>query len=183
MIKEHYLKQLDGLLQEVPPPIRHEWLYDYELHFQMAAEHGKDEEQAAAELGDPRIVAKELLLGYRVHQANARQNPVSVSKAVFAAVSLGFFNLVFVLGPYVALSAVLLALWVCAAALAVAGGAAIVEAIQPMGAFTMPQALSACALLVGLALLAMAGLQRLTKAFMAMTVRYLNWNSRMIKEK
>lgn len=183
MIKEHYLKQLDDLLHEVPPEIRREWLYDYELHFQLAAEHGKSEEQAAAELGDPRVVAKELMLGYRVHQANARQNPVSVSKAVFAAVSLGFFNLIFVLGPYLALSAVLLALWVCAAALAIAGGAAIIEAIQPMGAFTMPQALSICSLLVGLSLLVMAGLHRLTRGFMAMTVKYLNWNSRMIKEK
>lgn len=64
-IKDQYLGELNHLLHVIPSEQRQELLLDYELHFQMAMENGQPEEQIAHELGDPRVIAKELLLGYR----------------------------------------------------------------------------------------------------------------------
>src|SRR5690606_10412791 len=109
MNRELYMRELDRLLAVVPEHIRAEWLYDYDMHFRMSAERGIPEEQTAMELGDPRLIARELLLGYRVREAESRQNVVSVTRAVLATLGLGFFNLIFVLGPFFAVLGILIA--------------------------------------------------------------------------
>ncbi len=182
MTKEQYLNQLYHLLHPMSSEQRRELLSDYELHFEMASANGQTEEQAIQELGDPQLIARELMLQYRVNQAEEKQSPVRVSRAVFAAVSLGFFNLVFVLGPYLGLFAAIIGLWAAVVALWLAPLALAVEWIINEGLAALP-AVSGMALLAGLALLATTGMRKLTKGFMAMTVRYLKWNSRMIKEK
>src|SRR5262245_61300681 len=140
-IRNGYMNELERLLASVPEPVRREWLYDYYSHFELAAENGQSEEAAARELGDPRTVAKELLLGYRVEQAETHGSFRTLSRAVFATVGLGLFNIIFILGPYVAIAAVLLALWASAAAFSVAAVAAVADSIWNE-TFTMPQVMS-----------------------------------------
>lgn len=181
MIRNQYLQQLWELLSPVPERIRREWMYDYEEHFRMAAEHGRSEAEAAHELGDPRLIAKELLLTYRVDQAETKSGSVTlVSRAVLAAVSLGFFNLIFVLGPYVALLGVLVALWASAFAVGVSSLAAIYEGMFG-GGVTMTQGIFIAMVLLGAGMLLGAGTHWLTKAFMKLTLAYLKFNSRMIR--
>ncbi|SEO40328.1 HAAS domain-containing protein [Paenibacillus sp. OV219] len=183
MIRNQYLQQLWELLAPVPERIRREWMYDYEEHFRMAAEHGKSEVEAAHELGDPRLIAKELLLTYRVDQAETKSGSITlVSRAVLAAVSLGFFNLIFVLGPYVALLGVLVALWATAIGVGLSSLMALYEGVYG-GGVTMTQGIFIAMVLLGLGMLIGAGTQWLTKAFLKMTLAYLKFNSRVIRVK
>ncbi len=86
-IKDQYLGELNHLLHVIPSEQRQELLLDYELHFQMAMENGQPEEQIAHELGDPRVIAKELLLGYRVHQAETKQSCTGIASCIFSGES------------------------------------------------------------------------------------------------
>ncbi|ASS68042.1 MULTISPECIES: DUF1700 domain-containing protein [unclassified Paenibacillus] len=181
MNREQYLQQLWNLLSPVPERTRKEWMYDYEEHFRMAAEHGRLEEEAASELGDPRLVAKELLLGYRVAEAESKGGSLpSVSRAVFAAVGIGFFNLVFVLGPYFGLLGVLFAFWAVSASLVVSVVPVLYEGWFG-DALTGPQAISAAMVLLSLGLLSGAGTYKLTRSFMSLTLKYLQLNTRIMK--
>ncbi|SFT20223.1 HAAS domain-containing protein [Paenibacillus sp. BC26] len=183
MIREQYLGQLWELLSPVPEPLRREWMYDYEEHFRMAAEHGRSEVEAANELGDPRLIAKELMLNYRVDQASNKSGSITlVSRAVLAAVSLGFFNLVFVLGPYVALLGVLVAIWATAIAVGLSSVMAIYEGAYG-GGITLLQGTFLSMVLIALGMLIGAGAHWLTRAFAKMTLSYLKFNSRVIRVK
>ncbi|PZD95457.1 hypothetical protein DNH61_13055 [Paenibacillus sambharensis] len=180
MNRQMYMQELNRLLAVVPEPQRAEWLYDYELHFEMAAENGVAEEQAAAELGDPRLIAKELMLGYRVNQAEDKRNVVSVSRAVFASVGLGFFNLVFVLGPFIAVLGVLIALWAVSGAFLLVAVACIWEGYRGE-MFSTGQGFSLAAVSCGLGLLTGTGTLALSRGFMKMTLTYLRFNTRLVR--
>lgn len=181
MTREQYLGQLWDLLAPVPEKQRKEWMYDYEEHFRVSAELGRSEEAAAAELGDPRMIAKEMLLNYRVDQADRKSGSITlVSRAVFAAVSLGFFNLIFVLGPFIAMIGVLIALWAAAVGVALSSLAVMYEGLSG-GAFTSVQASFIALALIGLGMLLGAGTHWLTRAFAKLTLQYLKFNSKVIR--
>ncbi|WP_019908623.1 HAAS signaling domain-containing protein [Paenibacillus sp. HW567] len=183
MTQEQFLKQLRELMNPIPEPLRSEWILDYEEHFRQAAGDGLAEEQIAEELGDPRQLAKEMLLVYRVNEAessNGRFAPVS--RAVFATVGLGFFNLVFVLGPYIMLLGVLLMCWASSVMSGIAALTAIYEGIIG-GAFTLIQGIFVAILLLGLGMLLGAFSRWLTQAVSRMTLQYLKFNSRVMKGK
>lgn len=174
------MRELDRLLAVVPEHIRAEWLYDYDMHFRMSAERGIPEEQTAMELGDPRLIARELLLGYRVREAESRQNVVSVTRAVLATLGLGFFNLIFVLGPFFAVLGILIAFWAVSAALFAGALAAVYEgAVGEL--VNLQQGVSAAVLLCGLGMLAGASSLYATRGFFKATLKYLKFNTRLVK--
>ncbi|WP_029192245.1 HAAS signaling domain-containing protein [Paenibacillus harenae] len=180
--RDGYMLELERLLQAIPEEQRREWLYDYYMHFEMAAQNGQSEEEAAKELGDPRQIANELLLSYRVVQAESSNSFGGLSRAVFATFGMGLFNLIFVIGPYIAVAAVILALWVSAAAFAIAGIGTIVESVW-IGTFTLGQAFSLGLICCSLSILLGVGMNVLTKKFFAWTLQYLKFNTRVIRGK
>lgn len=183
MIRERYLQHLWELLAPIPEHLRRDLMFDYEEHFRQAAEHGQTEEEAAHELGDPRLIAKEMLLGYRVEQAESRNGGIThVSRAVFAAVSLGFFNLIFVLGPFIALLGVLLALWVSSIAVGISSLAAIYEGVFGE-AWSPTQGIFVAITLLALGMLLGALSHWLTRKVSRVTLQYLKFNSRVIRVK
>lgn len=181
MTRDQFLNELWSHLAPVPEGTRKEWMFDYEEHFRMAAEHGKSEEESAGELGDPRLIAKEMMLGYRVSEAQSSGGSLpSVSRAVFAAVGLGFFNLVFVLGPYIALLGVLFSLWAVSASFVLAAFPVLYEGFIG-DAFSFPLAGFIAMIAIGLGLLLGAGCYRLTRGFLRLTLKYLQANTKMLK--
>lgn len=178
--RDSYMLELESLLKVIPEAQRKEWLYDYYIHFQQAVENGQTEADAARELGDPKVIANELLLSYRVTQAETNNSFGKLSRAVFATVSLGLFNIIFVIGPYLGLAAVLLALWVSAAALALAGIVTVAESLWS-GTFTIAQAVSVGLICCSLAILLSVALKVLTKQFFAITLKYLKFNTRIVR--
>ncbi|QJC50537.1 DUF1700 domain-containing protein [Paenibacillus albicereus] len=181
MTRDQYLNELWHQLSSVPEAKRREWMYDYEEHFRFAAEQGQPEAATAAELGDPRAIAKELLLGYRVQEASQGGGGVRlVSRAVFAAVGLGFFNLVFVLGPYLALLGMLLALWAVAGSFVLAAFPILYEGLFG-DALPLTLGVYGAMVAAGLGLLLGAAAYKLTGGIMRMTLKYLLANTRMMK--
>ncbi|MFD0711943.1 HAAS signaling domain-containing protein [Paenibacillus sp. GCM10027626] len=180
MTKEQYLGQLWDLLAPVPEQQRRDMMLDYEEHFRMTAEHGGTAEEAAAELGDPRVIAKELLLDYRVVEAEKSGGVVSISRAVMATVGMGFFNLIFVLGPYVGLLGVLIGLWGATLALALAPLAVMFEGVFGEN-LTLMQASFLSIGILGFAILFGAGTYKLTQGVFKLTLRYLRFNTRVMK--
>lgn len=181
MTQEQFLKQLREWIHPVPEPLRSEWISDYEEHFRQAVENGQAEEQVAAELGHPRQLAKEMLLVYRVKEAegsNGRLAPVS--RAVFATVGMGFFNLIFVMAPYLLLLAFLLLCWASVATSGLAAFSAIYIGFSGY-AFTAVQGVFLAVFLAGICMLLGALSSWLTQSVSRMTLKYLKFNARVMK--
>ncbi|WP_456275183.1 HAAS signaling domain-containing protein [Bacillus sp. AK128] len=99
MENNKFLKRLNELLSKIPEQDRKEMLYDFEEHFSIGVANGRSEQEMIDELGDPNIIARDLLAEYRITRAESDQSLPNITKAVIATISLSFFNLVFILGP------------------------------------------------------------------------------------
>jgi uncharacterized membrane protein len=141
MGKNDFLTKLEILLGRVPEHDRKEMLYDYEEHFEIGLVNGKSEAELIAELGDPHVIARDLLADYRlgklekvnsqpvlVQRYSEKQKTHSVGRAIGASIGLGFFNLIFIVGPVAAFFATYVAL--CAVSFAL-----IVLPLAIMGAY------------------------------------------------
>lgn len=184
-IRDRYMFELESMLKDIPEAQRKEWLYDYYIHFQQAYENGQSEEEAARELGDPRLIANELLQGYTMKgtsmdgtwgREGARGGGL---KSIIVLIGVAFLNLL-VIGPYLGLAAVLLSLWVCAAALFIAGAVTVIESLG-VSSFTIIQAASIGLICTSLTILASLGLKVLTVKFCSITLKYVQYNLRLVR--
>ncbi|MBM7663482.1 putative membrane protein [Bacillus mesophilus] len=94
-----FLKRLNDLLINVPEQDRKEMLYDFEEHFSIGFANGKTENEMIEELGDPAIIARDLLAEYKMTKTETVKSSPTIIKSIFAGSSLTFFNLIFILGP------------------------------------------------------------------------------------
>lgn len=116
MNKEQFLKQLNASLTRLSLEEREDILQDYEEYFEIGMEEGKSEQEISKSLGNPRQISKELMATYHLGQVEQTTSAGNVMRAVWAVIGLGFFNLVIVLGPFIALIGVVIAGWVSAIA-------------------------------------------------------------------
>lgn len=181
MRKNQFLNELEGLLQGIPVAEREDILRDYEEHFQIGLENGKQEEQIAADLGSPQIIAKEVSADFHITTAQENQTTTNVMKAVIAIVSLGFFNLVFVLGPFVGLLGILIALYTIPITLAVTPFLIIGYHAFSFSGLELIQWIFLFMTLLGLAVLMTIGLLYLTKAVYKVVLIYLQFNLKIIR--
>ncbi|MGE5509013.1 MAG: HAAS signaling domain-containing protein [Chitinophagales bacterium] len=190
MKKRDFLVELEQSLSGFPAGEKREILSDYEEHFRMGLAEGKTEEEIAASLGPPKTIAKGFRAEYLVEQAKTDKSAGNIMRAILAVISLSFFNLVVVLGPFMALVGVLIGLWAAVAAIVVSGVAVALAA--PLASLlpwaVMPQGgVGFVGLLLvgfGLACLGAAGcigLFHLTVLFYRGMVGYLKFNLRIIK--
>lgn len=128
MTRREFIEELGRLLDELPDKERLDIISDHTQLFLRGVEQGKSEQEIADALGSPQEVARKILAGYRIQQAQADTSVRNVWRAILATVSLGFVNLVFVLGPFVALLGVLFSLFAAAFSLLIA----------PIGIFFVP---------------------------------------------
>ncbi|EFM08415.1 protein of unknown function DUF1700 [Paenibacillus curdlanolyticus YK9] len=176
-----YLQMLEHELKGVPEPLRREWLADYAEHFRLAIENGQPEADICLELGDPRDIARELKLNVRMEKASKSGSLVQLTRVMLVGTSLGVFNLLFVLAPFIAVSAVIVALWAVVAAffgsalLALWGGF-----VQDMHSGIA--GISLACVTTGLGILFGALTKVLTRWFVRGTSRYLQANRRLIQE-
>ena len=189
MNRVEFIRLLKKSLVKLPPSEVEDIVRDYEEHFDAGARKGKTEEEIAKALGNPRTIGK----AYRMDtllQSDKNHTLRSTTRAVFASLGLGLFNVIFVLGPYAGLLGALAGLWAASIALA-ASGFAVTLAV-PFG-FLMPSfvhlgGMSPLFLLfagIGVCatgILAVIGMIRLSKLFFELTVRYLRFNLRVIRK-
>jgi uncharacterized membrane protein len=123
MKREQFLRELTAAIGDMPADQIKEILYDYEEHFDAGAAQNKSEDAIAQSLGNPRIIGA----SYRVEamltpeKRNGVSTATSIASAVLATISLTMFNLIFLVGPFFIVLAILFALWACSLSLVVSG--------------------------------------------------------------
>lgn len=190
MTRKEFISQLKKSLAGMPEAERREITADYEEHFRIGLEEGKSEEEIARQLGNPRILGK----SYRIDTLLAADGEPGrggkVMRALYASLSLGFFNIIFILGPFAALFAVLASLWATALALALSGAAVVLAVLlQPLfprlillGGLNTWLLLFAAVATGALGLLALIGMWQLSRWFFTATAKYIRFNLRVIKK-
>lgn len=189
--KEEFMDALRHYLSDFGDGEREEILYDYEEHFRIGMESGKTEDELIKELGSPRDIAAQ----YR----NTDDNVINNSKvnsgqssigSIGIFIALAFFNLVFVLGPYLGIVGALIGM--CFGAIGVlVGGIATIACIiiRPIfpGLVSIPNGIPEISIFfvgigtTALGILFCIGMFYLVKFFMGITVKYVKWNIKTIK--
>ena len=129
MNKKQFLDQMTVNLRGIPKEDRLDIISDFEEHFKIGMEKGRSEDELSESLGNPKILAKQLKANVLVDQAEKTASATNITRAVFATLGLGFFNLIFVLGPFAGIAAVLFSLFATAVAIAASGITILVATI------------------------------------------------------
>jgi uncharacterized membrane protein len=190
MNREQFLSELRRALGRMPDGEKRDVLYDYEEHFRMGMSEGKTEEQIAQALGNPRVLGKSYAIDSLLEEPRSGEgvSASSVFRAVLASISLTFFNIVVVLGPFLGLVGAMIGLWAAAASLPLAGLGVV---LSPIAAIMVPQYFSlggtGAAFLffaglgvTGIGLLAVLGMVKLTRLFVQVTASYVRFNARIV---
>ena len=191
MNKSEFMNVLESQLEGIPATDKTEILYDYDEHFRMGIEQGKTEEQVSEALGNPKTIGKQFKATVAVEQAQTSASTGNMLRAVVAVISLGFFNLVFVIGPFMGIVGVLIGIFAAACGLIIAGVAVLISVFAfpiigpylnvPGFFYANPVGLVALSLgLTSLGLLFFIGNFYLAKLFYRGTIKYLQMNIRII---
>lgn len=187
MNKQQYLHHLKSLLKSLPEPERQEIISDYEEHFQIGLAKGKSEADISRSLGDVKSIAKQYTADYHVTKAEKESTAVNILQAVLASLGLGFFNLVFVLGPFMAALSVLITLFGISISFALGGFVGMIAILlAPLLpgtiqiAISLPIGFFSCLGLTAVGMLFFIGNLYLTRYFFKVTVVYLKWNMNII---
>lgn len=190
MNKSVFLESLRRELSSLPADEVEEILYDYEEHLNIGLEKGKSEEDIIKALGDPGKLGKSYRAISVIEEVNNNPTPSNIYKALLSVLSLGFFNIVFIVGPYIGLLGVLLAFFASAVAMIIAGLATV---ITPLVNNIMPIIIvadkipSIAVILIGVGVTSLGILFFIFDIFIGKkiyfgTVKYLNWNLDIIKK-
>jgi len=190
MNKEQFLSQLRRSLSGIPEQEKKEILYDYEEHFRSGLENGQGEEEIARSLGNPRVLGRSYRIESLLDKDRGGNRASNIIRAVFASLSLGFFNIIITVPLFAGLFSGLAGLWAGAVSLAVSGIAVIVGVIlQPLfpafitlGGLSIPFLIFSGLGISALGLLAVIGMWKLSQLFFRMTARYVQFNVRIIKK-
>ncbi|MBR8645226.1 HAAS signaling domain-containing protein [Peribacillus frigoritolerans] len=178
MNKEQFLKQLNASLTRLSLEEREDILQDYEEYFEIGMEEGKSEQEISKSLGNPKQISKELMATYHLGQVEQTTSAGNVMRAVWAVIGLGFFNLVIVLGPFIALIGAVIAGWVSAIAFILAPlGALFNLVLGNFQLFDLFFALGLCGIGIFIAMGMFVATSALTKGF----IRYLKFNASLVK--
>jgi len=188
MNKKQFLDQLTVSLRGIPNEERLDIISDFEEHFKFGMEKGRSEDELSESLGNPKILAKQLKTNVLVVQAEKSASATNITRAVFATLCLGFFNLIFVLGPFLGIVGVLFGLFATAVAAAASGITLLVATIfgplfpELVGVVVNP----AVGIFgsIGLAcfgILFFIGNIFLSKVLYRVFIKYIKFNTRVIK--
>src|SRR5699024_5734922 len=180
MNKQAFLDALNSTLQQLTADERHDILEDFEEHFAMGLEEGKTEAEIADSLGSPQQIGKELLASYHIEKVETTASAGNMFRAVWAVIGLGFFNLVIVLGPFLALAGVILGGWIISIVFVASPIIVILNTLihpSAVEAFEIFVSLILC----GVGLFVGIGMKYATKWLSRGFVRYLAYNANLVK--
>lgn len=112
MDQETYLAQLKEYIKSLPKEEQEDVLEDYSEHFEFARSKGKSDQEIIRGLGNSEKVAKEVILQYEITNADSNPTLNSLKRAVFLAMGLGLFNIIFVLIPFLCLLFIIISFFV-----------------------------------------------------------------------
>ncbi|MCB0411269.1 MAG: DUF1700 domain-containing protein [Bdellovibrionales bacterium] len=190
MKKDEYLRKLNIYLSRIPHEEREEILRDQEEIFREGLRRGRTEEEIVASLGSPRALANNVIAESHVQRMESADNLRGVFGVMIAAtvalLALAPFNLIFVLGPVIAVFALLATGWGLGAAI-IGAAFAVLGWIFSHGFFWGLGGM--IFMIVGFFLLGLFGLGTFfmclmfyfTRAVMRVLISYFRWNLTMLK--
>ena len=179
MNKENFLTHLHAALTKLPNDERQDILQDYEEYFAIGQLDGKSEEQIAASLGSPKTLGKELSATYHLEKAGTTVTTGNLMRAVWAVIGLGFFNLLIVLGPFIALIGFIISGWVAGIGLMAAPLLILLNIVIFPGTFELFDLFSSLAF-CGIGLFIVIGMVFATKALTNGFIRYMKFNRKLV---
>lgn len=195
MNKAEFIRQLKQGLNGYEPQDVEEIIADYEDHFRAAQEKGKSEDEICVSLGYPQSIAKAYKVENLLNKAKSDKNPSDFLRAFIVFISLGLFNLLFVLNPVLGLILVLFGLWLIPFVSVGVGAIGIIAPFfAPFIDYQIVEVTNVSFIhyiglfLVGVGTLALGILLsillwRLTKIFFKILVKYIEANITLIKNK
>lgn len=189
MKRNEYLSSLRSYLKGLPEYEIREILLDYEEHFAIGRDKGKEDEEIAEELGAPNEVADSIRQTLGTEQDSSGKQPPSrgntdgMRKLLILILLIGL-NLVFVLGPFLGIVGFLFGIFAAGVGISI-GGAAMLLGF-PVTFFVpgfQPGIITVIAFGIGLialgALMVVLGVV-LIKLLYRLTSQYLAWNRRLV---
>ncbi|CAM3892892.1 DUF1700 domain-containing protein [Cohnella lubricantis] len=180
MNREQFIDQLNRSLRRLPNEERLDIVQDFQEHFDIGLEKGKTEEEIAASLGSPAQIAKELLAVHYLDKAEAKTSAGNLFRAAWAAVGLGFFNIVIVLGPFIGLASLLLSGWAMGLSLLVSPLVVLLNLILSPKSFDLFASFASIGL-AGLGILMSIGMSYVSRKALKGFVSYLRYNAKLVK--
>ncbi|WP_042144405.1 HAAS domain-containing protein [Paucisalibacillus sp. EB02] len=180
MNKEQFLTKLNDSLKRLPSTEREDILQDFREHFEVGLSKGNTEEEITSGLGSPQQIAKEMVASYRLEQLEETASTGNVLRAVWAVVGLGFFNLVIVLGPFLAIAGIVLSGWAAGLGFILSPILYLLNVVIYPEIFMLYDLFFAL-FLSGIGIFIAIGMYYVTLWLFKVFVKYLNFNVRMVK--
>ena len=121
MNKKQYIEKLARYLKGLPKEEVEDILSDFDEYFEIGKERGRIEEELSISLGNPKDLAKQIRLESYIKKAEQTTSATNIGRAVFTSVGLSFFNLIFILPPFLVIFSVIVSLFAVAVSLSAAG--------------------------------------------------------------
>jgi uncharacterized membrane protein len=188
MNKEKFIERLSKNLKNLPKEEVTDILSDLEEYFEVGLERGRTEEELVSSMGDPKTLAREIRVESFIKKAEESASTGNIARAVFTSIGLSFFNLIFILPPFIAIFSIILSLFAVSVSLGAAGitgmvGSLFYSLYSQYLTFTLhPAALFFLFLGIGaFGVLFFVGNIYLWKLTYRGTVKYLRFNLSIIK--
>lgn len=180
MNKYQFMRILESSLERLPSNERLDIIQDFEEHFAIGLDEGKTEEEIVKSLGSPHQIAREILATYHLERVQTKASTGNVFRALWAVIGLGFFNLVIVLGPFIAIASIIVAGWAVGISFIASPLLVLVNSVIFPGTFEYFDLFASMAL-CGIGLFISIGMFFASRAIVNGFVRYLKFNVRIVK--
>ncbi len=190
MNKEIFLNQLKIELSDLPQEEVLDIIRDQEELIRDAVMAGRSEEDVVISMGSPNQLAKSLKAESRIDRVAQQSSLPKQFKSLFGAIAailiLAPFNLIFILGPFLFVVAMVLTGWALAISVNLAAVFIMILFLTiliflPVGLLTHLTTFFAFLGGIGLAALSLFAMYFLTKFFVKTVVGYLKWNLNFVK--
>jgi uncharacterized membrane protein len=121
MNKEVYLKKLSKNLANLPEEEIDDIIMDFDEYFDIGKERGRSEEELSSSLGDPKKLARQIKAESYIKKAEESTSAGNIARAIFTSIGLSFFNIIFILPPFLVVFIVVIVLFAVSVVLGAAG--------------------------------------------------------------
>lgn len=181
MSKADFFRQLQERLRGLPYEERQRIVRVYEDLFRQAEDSGRTEQEIIASLGYAPVPVSAPDGRSLYRGGGSARSAENGLRTAMAAISLGLFNLIFVLGPFVGVSAVLFVLSLVALLFTFSTIWIIIGTGIPATLSLLLTEVFTALFLTGTGILMGIGLCKVNRGYLLLIKRYIRLNLRLIK--
>lgn len=190
MNRIEFIDKLRLNLQGMPSSEVQDILSDYEEHFDIGISKGKSEEEIVRELGNPKDIANSYRSSYGNNYnegvINQRNTPTDNNNNILMILLVIAFNVIIVLGPYIAILGVILSFFIAGISITFSGITLMFGIpFNFIHYIPNPNIITSLSFGIGLIALGVLGIILtifIAKLFYQLTIKYLKWNIEIINK-